>query len=74
MHSISNDALYRVKQIIGDRKSDPPIQPIIPVSRSTWWLGVKSGQFPAPIKLSERVTVWRGSDLLKLIEDLNDNG
>ena len=33
------------------------------LARSTVWLWVKQGKLPAPIKLSERVTVWRESDL-----------
>ena len=41
----------------------------VAVSPSTWWLGVKSGRFPKGIKLSEKVTVWRGSDLLALIQE-----
>lgn len=31
----------------------------IPVSRSTWWSGVKSGRFPKPVKLGPRITAWR---------------
>jgi prophage regulatory protein len=30
----------------------------IPVSRSTWWQGVKDGRFPKPIYLGPRVPVW----------------
>ena len=37
------------------------------VSRSYWWKGVKEGRFPAGIKLSSRVTVWRASDIDSLI-------
>lgn len=40
---------------------------IIPVSKSTWWAGVKSGKFPAAIKIGPRTTVWKYSDLVKLI-------
>ena len=40
----------------------------IPVSRSTWWQGVKDGRFPRPIKLGPRVTVWRAEDIAALIE------
>ena len=43
---------------------------VIPVSRSTWWAGVRSGRFPAPVKLSPRITAWRVEDIRKLIEDL----
>lgn len=39
----------------------------IPVSKSTWWAGVKDGRFPTPIKLSARVTVWRAEDIERLI-------
>jgi prophage regulatory protein len=40
----------------------------IPVSRSTWWAGVKSGRFPAPVKLGPRITAWRDADIQRLIE------
>ena len=42
----------------------------IPVSKSTWWAGVKYGVFPAGLKLSARCTVWRESDINKLIDGL----
>ena len=42
----------------------------IPVSRSTWWNGVKIGRFPQPLKLSPRITVWRSADILALIENI----
>lgn len=58
----------RLSQIIGNLKADPPIPPIIPVSKSTWWLGVKTGHFPPPLKLSKRVTVWRVEDIRALIK------
>lgn len=32
----------------------PTILKIFPVSRSTWWAGVKDGRFPKPVKLSEK--------------------
>jgi predicted DNA-binding transcriptional regulator AlpA len=40
----------------------------IPVSKSTWWQGVKDGRFPRPVKLGKRVTVWRVEDIRRLIE------
>ena len=39
----------------------------IPVGKSTWWAGVKSGRFPKPIKLAPRITVWRVDDIRSLI-------
>ncbi|WP_291558154.1 AlpA family phage regulatory protein [Comamonas sp. SCN 65-56] len=40
---------------------------IYPVSRSTWYAGVKSGEYPAPLKLSPRRVGWRCSEIAKLI-------
>jgi prophage regulatory protein len=40
----------------------------IPVSKSTWWAGVKSGRFPKPVKLGPRITAWRIEDIRTLIE------
>lgn len=58
----------RLRQIIGDRNANPPIQPIIPVSKSTWWAGVKAGKYPASRKIGERITVWLASDIYALLE------
>ena len=58
----SYSGFLRVKDIIA------PNGPI-PVSRSTWWQGVKDGRFPKPIKLGVRVTVWRVDDIRDLIEN-----
>ena len=40
----------------------------IPVSKSTWWAGIKDGRFPKPVKLGARITVWRVQDIRALIE------
>ena len=40
----------------------------IPVGRSTWWAGVKSGRFPKPVKLGPRTTAWKVEDIRALIE------
>lgn len=55
----------RINQIIAP---DGPI----PVSRSTWWVGCKSGRFPQPIKLTPGVTVWRAEDIRQLFECVED--
>lgn len=39
----------------------------IPVSKSTWWHGVKVGRYPAPVKLGPRITAWRAEDIRALI-------
>ena len=40
----------------------------IPVSKSTWWAGVKSGRFPKPVKLGPKTTVWHARSILDLME------
>ena len=59
----------RLPHIIGNPTSNPPTPAIIPVSKSTWWAGVKSGLFPKPIKLGPRITVWRVEDIRALIHE-----
>jgi predicted DNA-binding transcriptional regulator AlpA len=43
----------------------------IPISASTWWLGVKQGRYPAPVKLGPRITAWRVEDIRALIENFS---
>lgn len=57
--------LLRLKQIIGDPDATPPIPAIIPISRSAWYAGVRSGKFPPQIHLG-RTSVWREEDVLAL--------
>ena len=40
----------------------------VPFSSATLWRKVKSGQFPAPVKLSERVTAWRVEDVRQWLD------
>jgi prophage regulatory protein len=44
----------------------------IPVSKSTWWQGVKDGRFPKPQKLGPRTTVWKVEDIRALFEGQTD--
>lgn len=46
----------------------PAVLQVIPVSKSTWWLGVKEGRFPKPINLSKKTTAWRVEDIRQLID------
>jgi len=48
----------------------PQVLQFIPIGRSTWWAGVASGRFPAPIKLGPRTTVWKAQDIIKLLSDI----
>ena len=69
MNQLPETGFIRLRQIIGDKKSVPPLPPIVPVSKSTWWAGVKSGRYPQPIRtLGLRITVWRVEDIRTLIQ------
>jgi prophage regulatory protein len=59
----------RLKQIIGDPTSDPPLPALIPISKSSWWAGVRSGRYPRPVepRLAPRITAWRVEDIKLLI-------
>lgn len=51
----------------------PQVLALIPISRSAWWAGCKSGRYPKPIKLGLRTTVWKTADILALVESLSKN-
>ena len=70
MHALPETGYLRIPQIIGDPKANPPIPAIIPVGKSTWWAGVKSGRYPQPVRtLGERITAWRVEDIRALVVD-----
>jgi len=59
IQELPQSGLLRIKKVLR----------FVPVSRSAWWQGVKDGRFPQPIKLGERTTCWRASDIRVLIEE-----
>lgn len=67
MSQIPAEGFLRLPQIIGNKKAVPPIPPIVPVSKTCWWAGVKDGRFPAGVKLGPGTTVWRVEDIRALI-------
>ena len=44
---------------------------VIPLGKSCWFEGVKSGRFPKPVQLSARCTAWRAADIQGLIESIS---
>lgn len=46
----------------------PQVLKVFPVSKSTWWAGVKDGRFPQPVKLGPKISAWRVEDIRGLIE------
>jgi prophage regulatory protein len=53
------ERLLRLKQVLE----------IIPVSKSSWWAGVKDGKYPASVKYG-RSTFWINSDIQNLINHI----
>lgn len=69
MHQLPETGYLRISQIIGNPKANPPVPPLIPVCKSTWWNGVKSGRYPRPVRtLGPRIAAWRIEDIRALIE------
>ena len=52
----------------------PQVLALVPVSKSTWWAGCKTGRFPKPVKLGQRTTAWRVEDIAALLEKLSKEG
>jgi prophage regulatory protein len=48
----------------------PDVLNIIPVSRSTWYEGVRLGHYPKPVRLSARTSAWSEASIRQLAERL----
>lgn len=69
MHALPVTGYLRLPYIIGNPEANPPIPALIPVSKSTWWAGVRSGRYPQPTRaLGKRITAWDVRDIVRLIE------
>jgi predicted DNA-binding transcriptional regulator AlpA len=44
----------------------------LPISRSSWWSGIKEGRYPKPVKLGPRTTAWRVEDIRALIAQFSE--
>ena len=62
--NIDPRALMRLRQVLA----------LIPIGRTAWWDGVRSGKYPKPIKLGPRTTCWRARDIFDLLEGLSNQG
>ncbi|MDR2572819.1 MAG: AlpA family phage regulatory protein [Desulfovibrio sp.] len=51
----------------------PQVLALIPISKSAWWEGCKTGRFPKPVKLGPRTTVWRAEDIAALVESFGSS-
>lgn len=52
----------------------PDVLKLYPVSKSTWWAGVKEGRYPQPVKLGPKMTAWRSEDIYTLINTVSQKG
>jgi prophage regulatory protein len=62
MYDIPETGFLRLSQVLS----------VIPLGKTTWWEGVRSGRFPKPRKLSARCTAWRAEDIRDLIARLSN--
>jgi len=70
MSQLPETGFLRIRQILGDKKTGTP--PLIPIGLTAWWKGVKTGRYPAGVKLSPGVTAWRVEDIKKLIASFQE--
>jgi hypothetical protein len=68
LNALPAQGFVRLKQIIGDPKATPPLPPIIPVSRATWYAGMKAGRYPKPVPLGARARGYRVEEIRALLE------
>jgi prophage regulatory protein len=67
---MNRNEILELEDIIGDGSSTPLNKPLIPVSKSTWYRGIKSGLYPRPLRLSPRRRGWHRFQIESLIQDL----
>jgi Predicted transcriptional regulator len=56
----NHDALLRLPQVLT----------LVPVSRASWYAGIKVGRYPQQVQLGPRTVAWRRSDIERLIDSL----
>lgn len=71
MNQLPEIGFLRIRQIVGNPKATPPTPPLIPISTSGWWAGVKSGRFPKPVRLGSNTVAWRVEDIRALIKGVS---
>jgi len=72
MKQLPEVGYLRLPQIVGDAHRNIPA--IIPVSKSAWYAGMKTGLYPKSFKLGPRTTVWRVADVMQLVSSESEVG
>ena len=49
----------------------PVILQVLGVKKSFFWEQVQAGRFPKPIKMGQRISVWRVEDVRQLISHIS---
>ena len=71
MRKLKREILHRTDRILRWKQ----VQPIVNVSRSTWWRYEKSGKAPKRVRLGPgRATGWRESEIDKYVQELEQVG
>lgn len=48
----------------------PQVLALYPVSKSSWYAGIKSGLYPHGVKLSTRSIAWKAEDIRNLLNSV----
>jgi predicted DNA-binding transcriptional regulator AlpA len=68
--TLPQTGFLRIHHIIGDAKKG--IIGIFPVSRSSWYEGIKAGKYPPPVNLGGgRSVAWKVEDIRALLDSQN---
>jgi predicted DNA-binding transcriptional regulator AlpA len=64
LNAIPDSSLLRLEQVLQ----------LIPISKSTWYAGVRKGIYPKPIKLSEgsRATFYRAMEIKEFLRQIGN--
>lgn len=58
------ESFVRLSYIVGDNG-------VLPISRSTWYAGIKAGIYPPPRRLGPRISVWSKAEIDRLCRHLS---
>jgi prophage regulatory protein len=56
-----NNRLLRLRDVLA----------LLPISRTSFYDGIKIGLYPQPIKLGKRTSAWRERDIHEFIDRMN---
>ena len=66
---LPNTGLLSLRQIVGDKAKG--IQPLIPISRSGWFQGIREKRYPAGLIIGKRRRLWTSDSIARLISELS---